>query len=133
MSWLTLILLLSSVTILTILVKILLRETLHIKKEKRRFFSYNHINDAHRKIDWAIRIVSGVISIFALYLSLYQDYSFNVVLLVILLFAVAQYITQAFFEWKYTSNPKQTILTVSEMLIWTVTIGLILQLDLLVL
>ncbi|WP_404323333.1 DUF4181 domain-containing protein [Cytobacillus firmus] len=27
-----------------------------LKVEKKKFFSYNHINDKHKKVDWTIRI-----------------------------------------------------------------------------
>ncbi|MFC6040447.1 DUF4181 domain-containing protein [Paenisporosarcina macmurdoensis] len=41
-------------------VKLILRKVLKIEKEKNSFFSYNHLNDLHRKIDWGIRIISVI-------------------------------------------------------------------------
>ncbi|WP_241504140.1 DUF4181 domain-containing protein [Cytobacillus horneckiae] len=38
---------------------------------------------------------------------------------------------RALFEWKYSQNPKQSILTISEMLILITVIAIVIRLDLL--
>ncbi|WP_407697194.1 DUF4181 domain-containing protein [Schinkia azotoformans] len=37
---------------------------------------------------------------------------------------------QAYFEWRYSDNPKQSILTIAEMLLWLIALIVIIQLDL---
>lgn len=130
MLWLTLTLSLLTVIIITFVVKMILRKLLQIEKQKKGFFSYNHINDLHRKIDWTIRIVSTIALIIIQYIIVFNGYSFNINLIGILLFALVQYITQAFFEYKYSQNKKQSILTLSEMVICAVSIITIIQMDL---
>ncbi|MGB3260863.1 DUF4181 domain-containing protein, partial [Paenisporosarcina sp.] len=48
------------VFILISIVKLLLRKLLNIEKVKKEFFSYNHINELHRKIDKGLKIFSVI-------------------------------------------------------------------------
>jgi len=94
-------------------VKIILRKILKIEKEKKPFFSYNHLNDSHRKIDWGIRITSVITIITTNMLVVVEHYP-NYFLLIPIFLILLDYPVRAFFERKYSKNPKQYILTLSE-------------------
>lgn len=53
--FLKLVLVLSVFGLLLFLINKLLRTWLNV--EKKKVFSYNHVNDKHKKIDWTIRII----------------------------------------------------------------------------
>ncbi|MGE7978931.1 DUF4181 domain-containing protein [Psychrobacillus sp. NPDC093200] len=114
MIWLKLAFFLLIVFVLNTIVKLLLRKLLKIEKEKKSFFSYNHINELHRKIDWAIRITSTIAFIVINILIIIEDYSINLIINASFFYIVLDYAVRAFFECKYSQNPKQYILTISE-------------------
>ena len=126
-------LLLSLAVLFTVifLVKVLLRKIFHIEKGKKEFFSYNHINSLHRKVDWAIRIVSMVVYLIFFYKVIYEDYSLNLLLGIMLILFILQMAVQAFFEWRYSDHPKEAILTISETIIFALAIGAVIWFDLL--
>lgn len=130
MSWLNFVLLVLIVFIFISVVKLILKRTFKIEVEKKKFFSYNHINKLHGKIDWTIRIFSSFTLIILLYLILYQGYSIYFFLIAMAIFTGTEYIVQAIFEWKYSQNPKQSILTISEMVILIIAIIIIIQFNL---
>jgi len=94
-------------------VKLILRKVLKIEKEKKPFFSYNHINGLHRKIDWGIRITTVITIITTNMLVVAENYP-NYFLLIPIFLIGLDYPVRAFFERKYSNNPKQYILTLSE-------------------
>ncbi|ANU27094.1 DUF4181 domain-containing protein [Planococcus versutus] len=131
MFWLKFFLLMASVFGVIWFVKWVLRKTFKIKKEKIDWFSYNHINNLHKKIDWTIRIATMIGSIFVIYLFVFKEYPIALYLIVWGAFIVIDYSVRAFFEWKYTDNPKQWILTMSEITIWVIVASIaMIQLDL---
>lgn len=113
------------------LVKVLLRKIFHIEKGKKEFFSYNHVNSLHRKVDWAIRIVTMVVYITFIYGVVYERYSVELLLSAMLAILILQYSVQAFFEWRYSDHPKEAILTISETIIFALAIGAVIWFDLL--
>lgn len=129
MVWLKFLLLALTWLVLITAVKTILRKTFKIEKKNKPLFSYNHINNMHRNIDWIIRITSTIALIFVLYLIVYQNYSNYAFLITVLLFAVLEYLMTAFFEWKYSQHPKQSILTISDMVITIIIILTLIQLD----
>ncbi|PIC80732.1 hypothetical protein CSV75_02790 [Sporosarcina sp. P18a] len=118
MFWIKFILIVVLVLALISLVKFLLRKLLKIEKVKKEFFSFNHINESHRKIDKILRMFS-TISLITLYsvLLFHDEELLYLVFFAVIAFAILDYLIRAFFEWKYTHDPKQSILTVTEMLI----------------
>ena len=116
---------------LIIAVKMILRRALNIEKVKKGFFSYNHINNLHKKIDWFIRITSAIVLIVCLYLITFQNFSINIFLIALTITSGTDYAVRAFFEWRHTENPKQSILTVSEMFIVILVLFVIIQFELL--
>ncbi|WP_017380545.1 DUF4181 domain-containing protein [Paenisporosarcina sp. TG-14] len=116
--------------IVTTVVKHFLRKILNIEKEKKEFFSYNHINKLHGKIDWVIRISSMLMIIIISSLSIYQQYPLSFFLIAMIIYIGIDYGVRAFFEWKYSQNPKQSILTISEMIVLMISILTIMQFNL---
>ena len=114
MDWLQFVLFMAGVFILIPVVKLFLRKVLHIEKEKVKFFSYNHINSLHKRTGWIVRITTMIVSIIVLFLIILEDYSENFYLFTWLVLIGIDFAVRAFFEWKYSKNPKQSILTISE-------------------
>lgn len=91
----------------------------YLQVEKRPSFSYNHVNEKHKKIDWRIRITFLVTLLIS-----YFDFSRNSFILrwyfnpgfLMVLFLVASETTRAFMEWKYGENPRTYILTLSQLI-----------------
>ena len=107
-------------------VKHILRKVLKIEKEKKPFFSYNHLNDLHRKIDWGIRIISIITIITTNILVVIENYP-NYLLLIPIFLIGLDYPVRAFFERKYSKNPKQYILTLSEGVLMFLAIVIVIQ------
>ncbi|EPD52053.1 DUF4181 domain-containing protein [Paenisporosarcina sp. FSL H8-0542] len=114
---------------LNVVVKLLLKKVLKIEKEKNSFFSYNHINNLHRKIDWGIRITSIITIIITNILVIVENYP-NYLLLIPIFCIGLDYPVRAFFERKYSQNPKQYILTLSEGVIMLLAIVIVIQFNL---
>lgn len=114
------------------LLKALLRKLLKIEKVKKEFFSYNHINELHRKIDKGLRIVSAIslITLYTVLLFYYEDFIY-LFFFAIMAFTILDYMITAFFEWKYTLYPKQSILTLTEMLVIIAAVIIVVQFNLL--
>lgn len=113
------------------LVKFFLRKQFNIVEEKREWFSYNHINKTHKKVDWFVRISTAVVLIATSYLVIFEEYSIVFYLLPVVLLSVVEYSVRAFFEWKYSDNPKQSILTIGEMVVFATVLAVTFQFDLL--
>lgn len=132
MIWLNFALIVLIAFALITVAKLFLRKVFNIEKVKREFFSYNHINDLHKKIDSTIRITSTIVLIIVLYWVISRDYSVNIFLITLIITSGIDYMVRAFFEWRYTRIPKQAILTISEMFILVLVLILIIQFDLLI-
>lgn len=127
---LKMILLIAVLFAITALSRMILIKIFNIKPSKKKAFSYNHINNLHRNLDWAIRVLSFMAYIVALYFMIYRDYSINFLLVVLLIIILVDNSTRAFIEWKYSENPKQSILTISDMFIVGLAIIIQIQFDL---
>ena len=124
---------LSLVILFTLLavVKFLLRKIFKIEKQKTEWFSYNHVNKTHQKVDRVVRILSVIVLIVISYLVIFKEYSIIFYLIPIVLLMVIDYMVRAFFEWKYSDHPKQAILTIGEMVFFAIALALTIQYDLL--
>lgn len=98
----------------TWLVNWILRKSFNIEKEKKVWFSYNHVNNLHKKIDWGLRIVTMLIMFGVLYLMIFKGYSVAFYMLTFVAFMFIDSSVKAFFQWKYSDQPKQWILTMGE-------------------
>jgi len=100
---------------------------------KKEFFSFNYINKSHRKIDKGLRIFSAVTLITLSYVLLfYYEDLISLLLIPLIVFMVLDYIVIAFFEWKYTEHPKESILTISEMFLILIAVIVVFEFKLLV-
>ena len=131
MFWLTIGLILVVLFALISLLKYFLRKLFKIKKEKRELFSYNHINKLHQKVDWFVRAVSMLAMIVILYLMMYKEYPVTFFLIALISLTIIDYSVRAFFEWRYSDNPKQAVLTIGEMVVLATALALAIQFDLL--
>lgn len=112
-------------------VKFVIRKTLKIPKVKKALFSYNHINDIHRKIDWAVRIIALLINVFLIHLVMFEGFSINLFLILLALLFTSENFVRAFFEWKFSKDPKQSILSLAEGIIFITIVVVIIQFDVL--
>jgi len=100
-----------SIIVLNLISSAILRKVLRV--EKRKFFSYNFVNDIHKKGEWIIRIsfiiiytsiaVYGVFNPFNPFL-IYAAIAFGILL--------SGY--RAIIEKKYAENPKDYMYTLTE-------------------
>lgn len=74
-----------------------LRKVFKIEKEKKSIFSYNHINDLHKKVDWSIRIGIMIVSIVVLYLVFYKEFPVTLYLVLLVLVIMGDYLVRAIF------------------------------------
>ena len=122
-------LLILGIVLLNFLTKFILRKLLKIQKEKKDFFSLDYVNKRHEVIDkWLRRLwlLSGSIII---YLVLIQEFPIFLYLILFIGSMALDAIVKAYFEWKHSDQPKQAILTLSELVVWTSTITFVIYFD----
>ncbi|RIW28707.1 DUF4181 domain-containing protein [Bacillus salacetis] len=108
--------------------KLILRKVFHIEKVKKKFFSNNYINDRHRKIDKWIRTISTIMFVFLILLQInYFEEATYLFASGVLSILILEYSVRLFFEWKYSSQPKQAILTFTEMFLGATALLLLFQ------
>lgn len=112
-------------------VKFALRKLFNIEKVKKDWFSYNHINKKHKKMDSVVRLATTIVLIAVAYLVIIKEYSILFYVVPLVLLTVLDYTVRAFFEWKYTENPKQSIVTMGEIITILTATAVIVQFDLL--
>ncbi|MEC0093824.1 DUF4181 domain-containing protein [Paenibacillus macquariensis] len=132
MFWIKFCLIATIVFVLISIVKLLLRNLLKIEKVKKEFFSFNHINELHRKIDRGLRTFSAITLVILSFVMLfyYEDLIY-LILITVIAFMILNYMVRAFFEWKYTQYPKQSILTLTEMCLILIAIIIVIEFKLL--
>jgi hypothetical protein len=113
------------------LMKFLLRKAFNIPKIKRKVFSYNHINKTHRNAEWILRITTVITYLILFFQLMYRDFSVNLFLLILTLLITGQNFLRAYFEWKSSYHPKESILSIGEGLVLIGIVLLIIQFDLL--
>lgn len=96
-----------------------------LKVEKKKMFSYNHVNGLHKKNDWILRIAFIIVIII---FNMRQFESPELAnspwyfLGVLIIYFVLDELVRAFMEWKYATNRKDYIYTLSEMLFMIIVI-----------
>ena len=120
--WIKLIVFMGILSLITFVFNTVMRR--YLKVEKRKAFSYNHVNEKHKKIDWIIRI-SFVIILTTTYFFIARNLNESIWYFenwfLLLVFIVVSEMVRIFMEWKYTENRKAYIFTISQ-LIFTLTI-----------
>ena len=96
-----------------------------LKVERRKFFSYNFVNNLHKKGEWTIRI-SFIIILIVIGIVFQNSLFISIGLLTLF---VSLTIFRAIIEKKYVENPKEYLYTLSETgfaLVTSLTVGYIL-------
>ena len=106
-----------------------LKKIFKIEKEKRSVFSNNHVNDLHKKVDGYLRWVSLLATLIVLYYFIFIEISIIYYITTIGLFIFLDYVIKAFFEIIYSQNPKQSILTLSELALLALIFAVVVQFD----
>lgn len=114
------------------LLQFTLSKAFNIEKRKSKF-SYNHVNKTHRRLDWLIRIMSMLCLLYFVYLIFYRDSSITLFFIGLIIFTILSDSVRAYFEWKHSSHPKHSILTISEMLVLVIVLVACIRFDLLAL
>ena len=112
-----LIVLLISLVLVLIIFSYTVRKLLGV--DRKKWFSYNHINERHKKLDWTVRI-TFLITLFFSYIYIFS----NIELItywyfnpgsIIFIFLIISELLRAFMEWKYAENKKAFIATIIEL------------------
>ncbi|QEY20776.1 DUF4181 domain-containing protein [Psychrobacillus sp. AK 1817] len=115
--WLKLIFLIVILSLLFIVFGSVMRRWL--KVEKKKFFSHNHVNEKHKKMDWTIRIVFIAFIILGSFINATLDFSERIWFLEpwYLLFGltILSETVRALMEWKYADNKNSYIFTLSQL------------------
>ncbi|ARK31358.1 DUF4181 domain-containing protein [Halalkalibacter krulwichiae] len=116
--WLNLLLILAIVILLLVSFNTIMRKWL--KVEKRKFFSYNHVNAKHKKMDWAIRITT-IFFIFLGYVITMMRGPMEMIWFlqpwfILLIFIVISEMVRAVMERKYAENSNAYKLTISQII-----------------
>lgn len=132
MNWLSLVLLLFIMAIVRAVIHFILRKTLKIEQRKGAFFSYNHVNITHKKLGWGLRVISLIV-LFALfyYLQNVPSPSFYLFAAVVVVLGAIDILITAFFQWRYSQNPKESVVLMSDLFIMIATLFIVIQFDLL--
>lgn len=115
--WLKLVLLIVGVFVLFFLFNTVLSKWLKIKR--RGFFSYKHVNEKHKIIDWTIRITFIFIILIGSYINAERHPTERIWLLepwiIVFGLIILTELVRAYMEWKYEENKNKYILTLSEL------------------
>lgn len=94
--------------------------------DKKKWFSYDHINKFHQKGDWVLRMIF-VISLIA---SVILAVKPLIVFLISIFFSISQFGFQTYVEWKFTENRKNYKVSLVEVgLTFVALIGVLLWLE----
>ena len=114
---------------IVVAVKYLLRKTFKIPKVKKKTFSYNHINKTHRNVDLSVRFITLAVYVILIFQLFYHDFSINLFLFLMTLLFTSENFVRAFFEWKFSPNPKESILSLAEAVLIIIAMVTIIRFD----
>ncbi|MBG9810069.1 DUF4181 domain-containing protein [Priestia filamentosa] len=110
--------LLAIILLLWISFNTIMRKWLKVKKKK--LFSYNHVNEKHKKMDWTIRVITIVSILIGFIINISRDstdwFWFLQSWVILFIFIVVSETVRAIMERKYAKNPNAYKLTISELL-----------------
>lgn len=89
-----------------------------LKLERRKFFSYNHINKVHVRIDWSIRMAFMFILLASYIINYYYNLWYLQPYYVLLLFIIISGVVRAIIELKYLKNLREALFTVLQLGVW---------------
>lgn len=115
--WLKLFLLLAIIFLLLGIFNITMRRILRVERPK--FFSYNHVNERHKKIDWIIRGICIVVIVIGTFINLVRVPQEPILFLepgiVVIIFAFIAGAVRAVMERRYAKNPNAYLYTASQL------------------
>ncbi len=87
-----------------------------LKVERKKLFSYNHVNEKHKNMDWIIRVIA-ILSILLGYVinstrGPTNWYWFLQTWFILAIFFVVSEVVRAFMEHKYAENPNAYKVTI---------------------
>ena len=87
--------------------------------ERKKWFSYNHINERHKKLDWSLRLIFTILLIISFYYMIDND-TFGIpwffkTWFILIVFLITSELLRAFMEWKYAENKRDFVATIAEM------------------
>ncbi|MGE7999763.1 DUF4181 domain-containing protein [Lysinibacillus sp. NPDC093190] len=88
--------------------------------ERKKWFSYNHLNERHKKLDWTVRIIFTSLFLISSYYTIYNDsvgtpWYFGT-WFIIIVFLITSEMLRAFMEWRYAENKRDFVATIAEMM-----------------
>jgi len=117
--WFDLFLIISIFSISIFVINIFLRKWL--KVDRKKFFSYDHVNDKHNKIDWTVRIIFIIFMFIGFFTNATRHPDEPIwfiqphIILFFLLFSTE--IIRAIMEKKYSENPNDYLFTSIQLVI----------------
>lgn len=87
--------------------------------ERKKWFSYNHINERHKKLDWSVRII--FMSLFLISYYMIDNDTFGIpwyfeTWFILIVFLITTELLRTYMEWKYAENKRDFVATLAEML-----------------
>lgn len=119
--WLNLLILLIVFFVVIYLFELVVRKILNL--ERRKIFSYNHINKIHERIDWSIRISFIFILLAAYIFSYYYSFWYIQPYIILVIFIVVSGIARAILEFKYVPNRKEALFTILQLVFHLLLFG----------
>ncbi|WP_174615096.1 DUF4181 domain-containing protein [Virgibacillus ihumii] len=115
--WVKLFGMLGGLVLIIFLFNIIMRKVLHVERKKP--FSYNHINETHKKADWTLRIIYIILAIVSIIVFSvnYQlmKYSAAVSLGLTVVFLILEEALRAVMEFKYKKGKNDYLLTINQL------------------
>ena len=116
--WLELLFILAIILLLLFSFNSVMRKLL--KVEKKKVFSYNHVNEKHSKVDWTIRITIIVLMIIGFFVNVSRlpmdSIWFFETWFMLLILIIGTEVARAVIEWKYAENRNAYKFTVFQLI-----------------
>jgi len=123
--WLNQLLILFIFGVLFLITHVLLRKWL--KVDRKKIFSYNHINEKHKKIDWTIRIIFITFMLIGFFITVSRSPQDPIwllqphIILLVLIFCTE--LVRAIMEKKHAENPNDYLFTSIQLVIVTIFVA----------
>ncbi|MBD1383582.1 DUF4181 domain-containing protein [Bacillus sp. IB182487] len=96
-----------------------------LKVEKKKFFSYNYLNDKHKKIDWTIRLIFIVLLFIGNFINVTRDPLESIWFLethvLLFVFIIASETTRAIMEKRFAENKNDYIFTTLQLVFMSIS------------
>ena len=127
--WLEIGMVILGIVVLISIINFILRKLLKIDKEKKDFFAVDYANERHRKIDQGVRGGWMLVSTIVIFMVFAEELPVIFYLFLFIAWMTTDAFVRAYFQWKHSEQPKQAILTLSEMTVWISTVTFVIYFD----